>query len=224
MSFCPRCGAPTSAGMSFCTSCGEALPARVEPALVPAPAAPAGVVASSRPRGETQEPWLVVVLVLVTFGIYQYIYWWRVSREVDTYRGTPGHAHHAVRVATFVGLAALALGLIGVGLLMSALFSNLSALEAQEPSDAEVFALFAPAFVLFPFVLVAALVAFVFWLVGLWRVWSGIAQEERARGRSDPLSPGVQLAFVLVPYVNLVTLFVALYRTQDRLNALWRQG
>jgi hypothetical protein len=50
---------------------------------------------------------------------------------------------------------------------------------------------------------VTLLAGVIFWYVGQWRVWAGIEAEERLRAHPKPLSPGLQLVFVLVPYLNL---------------------
>lgn len=235
MSFCPRCGAPTTPSMSFCTACGETLapavypqgqPAQqVSPGVAPGGAVPVAAPAAPRVRGMTQEPALVVILTIVTLGIYQYIYWWRVSKEVDAFRGTPGHAHKPIRIATYLVIALAALGIVFMFVFIGAMASNLEAIEEGGPGSEEAMvAAMAPMFLFFPILVIAGIAAFILLLVGQWRVWSAIENEERARHHPKPLSPGIQLLFMLIPYVNIVTMFIALYRTQDRLNAIWAQN
>lgn len=234
MSFCPRCGAPTTPSMSFCTACGETLAPAVypqgqpaqppSPAVAPTGALPAAAPAAPRVRGQTQEPALVVLLTIVTLGIYQYVYWWRVSKEVDAFRGTPGHAHKPIRIATFLGIGVFVLAMIMVFSLIGSMVANVEALESETITDEQAFAMMGPFFVFFPILMIAGIAAFILLLVGEWRVWSTIENEERARNHPKPLSPGIQLLFMIIPYVNIVTMFVALYKTQDRLNGLWAQN
>jgi hypothetical protein len=61
-------------------------------------------------------------------------------------------------------------------------------------------------------------------LIGQWRVWTAIQEDEMRRGLPKPLSPGVMLAFMLIPYVNLVTMWIAYYRTQKSLNGMWESA
>lgn len=216
--------------MSYCTSCGESLaPGMMSTAPPPtgsvAPDAPMSPIAAAAPAprgpvGKVQEPWLVIILTFVTFGIYGFFYWWRVSKEIDAYRGTPGHAFKPIRIGAIVGAIGGVLMLVLWISFMSALLSSDFAASGAEPTD-EDFAAVMGSFAFFPLVFIAVIVAVVFWYVGQWRVWSGIEAEERARNHPKPLSPGLQLVFVLVPYLNIVTLWIALYKTQDRLNALW---
>lgn len=226
MSFCPRCGAPTTASMSFCTSCGESLPPAVYPAPASAPAAapasapaaaPAVAPATVPPRGpvgQVMEPWLVIILTLVTLGIYQFFYWVRVAREMDEFRATPGHARKPIVTALWLMLGAIVVGFFA----FYAFFSSFSFSEAEPEPSAAGAAGGGLGLLLF---IAAVIAATVLLYVGQWRVWSGIETEERARAHPKPLSPGLQLVFVLVPYLNFVTFWVALYRTQDHLNALW---
>lgn len=234
MSFCPRCGAPTTPAMTFCTACGEKLAQTAYVPQAPAPATPGGtppgaitpaIPAPAGPAGVTMEPWLVLVLTLVTFGVYGFFYWWRVSKEVDAYRGTPGHANQPIKTAIIVGSVVMVLMVVLFALFLGALVdAGLSQDFQGEPTPEQVEAILggmAGAFAIIPLIAIGALVAFVFWLVGQWRVWSAIEADERRRGHPSPLSPGLQLVFVLVPYINIVTTWIALWRTQDRLNQMW---
>lgn len=188
------------------------------------PLAPAAVPASAAgPVGRTQEPWLVVVLTLVTLGIYGLFYWWRVSKETDAYAGRPGHAHGRVRLGLFLALAALGTVVVGAVAMVGSVASAAASGAFDADPDAGPLASAGAGMTLLFVGIVLGFAGGIFLLVGQWRVWTVIRDDEARRGVAKPLSPGVMLAFVLIPYVNLVTMWIAYYRTQDRLNGVWAQ-
>lgn len=199
---CPRCGAPAL------SSGGGGRPERFERALSvewPAHAAPAPERPSGRPTGplgRPREPSLVVVLAVLTLGLSALAWVWRASREVDAYWTRPGRAFAAVRG----GVILIALGWI-------AMVASIPLLAGTSS-----FGVFAA------LLMGGASVAFggtvSVWL-GFWRTWSAIAEDERRRGRPDPIEPGLMLLFALLPVANLVTFFVALHRGQRHLNEMW---
>lgn len=162
---------------------------------------------------------MVLVLTFVTLGIYGLPYWWRVSKEVDDYMGRPGHAHRRIRLGVFLLLGALAALVVGFVVVFAAAASaEEAAATGAEPAGAG-FAGFALVVMLAGYGLLLA--AVILWYMGMWRVWKSIEEDERRRAVADPLSPGMMLVFMLVPILNYVTTWVALYQTQKHLNAMW---
>lgn len=215
MGFCSKCGRAIDGSPAACPSCGApyAAPAAYDPSSSAPAYGPGG------PAGKVRPPAIVLILILVTLGIYGLFYWWSVSREVDDYTGRPGYAHRKVRLGIFLSLGALVLLVIGFVLLGSALSFS----EGAEP-QAEVDAGAAGGFMLAMMAGGAAAVAgAILLLMGQWRVWTTIRDDEVRRGIQNPLSPGLQLFFVLMPYVNLVTMWIAYYRTQKGLNGMWER-
>lgn len=223
MPFCPHCGHATNAGASFCGACGKPLVVTAPAPTIPG--APPISGPTGRPVGMTVEPWLPIVLTLVTFGIYGFFYWWRVSKETDAYAGTPENAHKMVRIATILGIVGFVGGMILSIAVLSAIFAAVGDADPdpQAISAAQLGAL-ASLGILFPIVMIGIVTAYVLWIVAMYRVWRTIENAERAAAHPNPLSPGLQLLFVLLPYVNFVTFWIALYKTQDHLNALWARG
>ena len=209
MPSCAACGRPLDAGASFCTACG---------AIAPTASAPAAPAAGR--TGRAQEPWAVPVLTLVTLGIYMYVWAWRVTREVDAWRGT--HAHAAFRRATFLVLAGTLVFVGGfVALLVAAGSLDVpedappeAVLEGLDPATAGGAATAVLAGV------VVLLVGTVFLYMALWRVWRALEAAQRERG-GTAISPPLMLLLMLVPYLNMVGTFYVLYRTQKDLNAAW---
>ncbi|MEA3199398.1 MAG: hypothetical protein QOE90_826 [Thermoplasmata archaeon] len=214
MSFCARCGAPLAPGVSFCTSCGAlaSAPASVAPAWVQ-PVEPRG----PRPVGRTLEPWLVPLLVFITLGIYALVWLWRVSQEVDAFTGRPERAHPRVRTGVWLAVAAAVALVLALVVLVPVAVRNAGA-DTLAPDDEAATALGG-------LVILAGgaigLAAAIFLLVGGWRVWEAIREDERRRGVVSALSPGLMLAFLLIPYVNLVTSWIVYWRTQKGLNGMW---
>lgn len=234
MTYCSACGRSSPDDATFCAHCGAALnkpvfgyeaPASPElsppPYAVPQAAAPVG---GRGPVGRVVEPVLVLVLYLVTLGVYGAFYWWRVSKEVDAYTGRPGNAHSPARagILTLVIATPLALGAYLFILLAIVATPGFDPESSQPPelTPEQAAAFGFPALILL-LAAVAALVGQIVLYVAKWRVWRAIEADERARGLPAPLSPGLMLIFVLVPYVSLVTFWIAMHRTQKGLNGMW---
>ncbi|HUR68195.1 MAG TPA: DUF4234 domain-containing protein [Candidatus Thermoplasmatota archaeon] len=218
MSFCPRCGAPTTASETFCTACGESLaPAILRPSAPPSGfPSPAMPQPASRPAGRVQDPMLVLLLTLVTLGIYGFFYWLRVSREVDAYIGKPGHSHKLMRNGYLIALVG------GLVLVVGLVYFSVAAPDALDgATGANAAAQLGGLFLFIVAAAIAAGVGGIMTLVGRWRVWQAIEDAERAQNHPKPLSPIVQLLFTIIPYLNIVTSWIALYRNQKHLNGLW---
>lgn len=220
MTFCSRCGAQASDLASFCPSCGAALARPV----APAPWAEPAPLVGPRTTGRVMEPWLVPLLVFITLSIYSFVYFWRVSREVDDFAGRPRHAHGMVRTGVFVAGGALAAIVVGFILVLVAVASD-DAVRSDAPPSEDVRGSTLAAAGTGMLILIAGglagVVGTVFLLIGEWRVWETIRDDERRRRVPKPLSPGLMLAFTLIPYLNLVTMWIAFHRTQKGLNAMW---
>lgn len=172
-------------------------PALAYDATSPRPAAPVGLV---------QSPGLVVGLILVTLGIYGFIWRWRITREVDADSGNARRAHSIFRIGLLLMVLAIPLYLIG-------LVSTVAAVFAGSGSGLGMLLVLAGAGML--------LTGGIMMLMGDWRVWNHIHDEETKLAWPKPLSPGMQLALFLVPLMNLVGFFVVPYRTLAGLNRIW---
>ena len=220
MSFCPRCGATTADGARFCGACGATLAAVPAPSFVPPPGArPAG------PAGQVREPWLPILLSLVTLGVYWLVYWWLVSKETDAYEGRPGHAHSLVKWGVLARVAGMVAAIMMAGALFTAIAGNPEMFaEDANPTEEQMAAFFASMMSFMGLMMlggIASLVGLILLAMGEWRVWKAIEADERRRGHASPISPGLMLALVLVPYVNFVTMWIAMHRTQTGLNGMW---
>lgn len=202
MANCPNCGALLPAAGYTCLACGTTVPAAVRP------------VGPRGPPGRAQEPWVVPLLVLVTLGVYQYVWGWRVTREVDAFRQGAPDAHRSMRRGVFFGVIALVLVAAGV-----AAFVLTVDPAAEEVAPEDIAGL--GAFMLLLLAGMAAGIAgTVFVYIGFWKVWRAIEDDDRLRGVA-PISPVLMLVLLLVPYVNIVGMFYVPYRTQKGLNAMW---
>lgn len=214
-------------------------PPAAAPPLTPAPAAATPAWAE---RGKTVEPWVVVVLSIVTLGVYDLFYWWRVSREADLLKGRR-HAHGLART----GILMLALGLLVAALFVVVVLIQAVATLGPEPTDDEVLdaigdaALPLLAAIILPMLVAAA--GGIVLLVAMYRSWGSIRDAELAAGRPDTVRPalylflpiGLSLAGSLVDPASqtlgsllslasaiVATVFMAI--TQSRLNRLWSLG
>lgn len=175
------------------------------------------------PRGTTRETWLVLVLSLVTFGIYNLYYWWVVSRDVDAYAQRPNHSHKLVKIGTLILVGAIVGALV---LIVPILAAIITVSTAQADPGPEVLG------ALVGYVGLLFLLGAVYFggaivrLVGKYRMWELVEADERRRNVPSPLSAGIMLLLALagwfVPFVGVVMPFVILYMTQEHLNAAWR--
>lgn len=231
MSYCPHCGAQTQADYGFCIACGTTLGA-------PAAASASGGALSmpARPLGKVVAPWKVVLLVVVTLGVYPYVLWWRTSREVDAYAGS--RAHTLVRVG--IGLAIVAL--VGLVVAVYQVLVPLMAVALEDPTAPIDQESARAAYLANPVYLGASVMMLIGSLTlyaGMWRAWSAIRDDEARRGVAHPLQPAVfggllvasailQVlgAFVEVAsYFSLPALILTLWilaAWQARLNDTWR--
>jgi hypothetical protein len=243
MAFCTKCGEtlqhgtmspqPPQQGNAPQPPLGyapQAPPAYVPPAAYAAPPVYAPYptqpqVAPSGPPGSVREPWVVVVLAVVTLGIYALVYWWTTSKEMDAYIGKPGHSHKSVRLGVLLSLAALGIGIfVFIGFLSAMYSAGAFDTTMTEPNAAMIGAIFS---FVGGFILVAGLglAGVIFLYVGRYRMWEAIEAEERRRMWPSPLSAGLMLALSIaayfVPFVGFVLPLVVLYMTQEHLNKLW---
>lgn len=232
MAFCPRCGAPTTPGQGFCGSCGEKLAAGI---VAPAPYAPphpgqaqgqAHAQGTGR-VGEVREPLLVILLAIVTLGLYGLYYWWVVSREVDEHTQRPGHSHNLVRIGTIVSIvSALVLVFAFISFMGSMISSGL--VDGDEPTEEEIMALLLGGIGIFVLGGLGAFVGSILRLIGKWRMWSALEEAERRRMHANPISAGLMLALSIlgwfVPFVGWILPLVVMWMTQEHLNQAWRGG
>lgn len=227
---CPSCGTrvetPTE-GTVRCRACGFEFQVAAGETVVPdAPAETApsgrapgatGATADRGPAGRDRDPVVVVILTLVTLGIYRLLWLWEVSQEIDDFTGRDPSAHKLVRIGYIVlGVTVLVMLLAAVGIVVVG-FSGAPGAPASDAALAG-FGLI----VILGFVVLLG--AFLLPLIGEWRVWQKIHDDEIRADVRDPLDPVVQLILTLIPLINIVGFWIALYRTQDHLNALWRRA
>lgn len=167
------------------------------------------------PVGKVREPWVVLVLTLVTFGIYSLAWWWMISAEVDRHI-QKRHAHPMIRLAVFLIVGTLLLYVVALIVLLGGLAAAASSGNAGGFAAAGIVGV-----LLLLVVIAAAIAALVLQIIGFWRVWSVVHDRDVATGSPKPLSPGLMMAFWLIPYLNIVTLWIAMYKTQSHLNAMW---
>ena len=231
MAFCPRCGAPTTPGTRFCGSCGESLAANVAPPPAPAPAAyeaPPSYAAppprASGPPGAVREPVVVILLAIVTLGLYGLYYWWVVSREVDEYTQKPGNAHKLVKIGTIISLVAGVILFFAAISFVGTIIAE--AVDGAEPTEEEILGMIGGAFATFFLVGTAAFVGSIIRLIGKWRLWSALEADERARMHPSPISAGLMLALVIlawfIPFVGWILPLVVMWMTQEHLNQAWQ--
>lgn len=165
----------------------------------------------------------MLVLAVVTFGIYGLYYWWVASREMDEYARRPGHSHKLIRIGTIVLLVAMAVLVFA----LISFFGTLIAASASgdEPTGGEVVAMVFGAFGVFFLAATAAFVGEVVRLVGKYRYWEMLEADERRRGHATPLSAGLMLILSLVgwflPFIGWVLPLIVLYMTNEHTNQAW---
>lgn len=193
-------------------------------AASPSSYAQAAAPRATGPPGQVREPFVVILLAIVTLGLYGLYYWWVVSREVDEYTQKPGHSHKLVQIGTIISLVA------GVILFFAAIsFIGTIIAEAadgQEPTEEEVLGMVFGAIGTFILVGMAAFAGSIIRLVGKYRLWSALEENERARMHPNPLSAGLMIALVIlawfVPFIGFVLPLVVMWMTQEHLNQAWQ--
>jgi hypothetical protein len=233
--------------MSFCVACGRMLDPAATSAPSEATAPPAA--ASGRPVGKTVAPWLVILLTVVTLGVYPFFLWWRASREVDAFADARSHA--LVLPGVLIGAAAAATSIVLAGMAFGDVFSAIFADPENVPDGEIIAAQLAGS----PIHLVAVglgLVGAAFLYAGLARMWGAMLREEErlARPERTPvaafLTIGISAAvasalssllaawaqdavlgavgnlFGVVSFALGIAMLWVMYATQRRLNALWR--
>lgn len=215
---CPSCGAAVDVpvdGWTRCPDCGFEVGPSGGSEPEPADAARAPPSRDHGPVGEDRDPVLVVVLSLITFGIYRLYWLWVVSEEIDDYDPDAKSAHKLVKI----GYVAIAVALVALLVALAGLLASGSMRPGAGPDAAMAgFGLFMGLAVL------ALIVAFLLPLIGEYRLWTKIRDDEVRADVRDPLDPVIQLVLVLVPIVNIVGFWIALYRTQDHLNDVWARA
>ncbi len=167
-----------------------------------------GGSSSTGPPGKEVSPGLVILLGIITFGIYLLFWGWNRTGEIDTYsRGaTDTHGPFKIGVGLYLGAAVLwVVAFIVTG--SASDFSNLG-----------------PGLALMGLAGLVGLAGAIALIVSYWRMWKFIEVQERELGSMNPLSPGLMVALVLIPIVNYIGIFYVLYRTQKGLNTIWAGG
>jgi hypothetical protein len=257
---CPQCSTVLSAEPgkdAVCPSCGftapvplaATAPAQVGVGVEAGPGAPGAPVLTPLPagaevpawarRGKVVHPAVVVLLVLVTLGIYAIVYWWRVSKETDLLRGHR-HAHGVLKVGVILAVVGLVVAIVAVAAGAAVAYGIGSAAEQRYQSEEEFIQELVEAAL--PFAM-AALLAFVLYLVGLvmvmvaqYRSWDTLRSAERAASGESTINPGLYLFLPLglmlaspipgpaglllgIGGYALVLTFMAI--TQAHLNRIW---
>lgn len=163
-------------------------------------------------------PSLVLLLTLVTLGIYAFAYWWSASRQVDAHVRPALPSHARVRRGCILMLASILPHLVASVLLVGAGADTFDDEPRPRGFADPLFVGGAIALILAWLLTLAGLVLVGMGLLRLWRI---LRDEDVARSHPRPLRPGVQLLLVAFPYVNLVGMWFVLYRTQTRLNRMW---
>lgn len=221
-----------------------------------APTAPgaARTGAHGGPPGTPRSPGLVVLFYalsyLVTLGafpFYAYYWYWKTGDEVDRFRGDRhvGSLMRPAVIVTIVGtvIAAIA-GIAMFGAIMDA-FENIDDEDAQAEDLDSFEAMALGAQVAQVVGAIVGIVGYVLLLIAMWRLWTVVAEEQRALGNARPLQPGMLLLYLLSPLIAIpvgfalfitiigiilipflviavfVLLVLAYVQTQNALNGVW---
>lgn len=167
-----------------------------------------GTAGNGSGPGQRRNPVMVLVLMLVTLGIYGLYWHWSVMKEIDRfdpYRKSP------FDIAKWA-IPAVLIGFVGYFASFATTFAGAAAGSEAGLGAGMIF------------LMVSGLLVFVAgiaMLVAQWRLWKGVETHERSIGEPNPLSPGLMLALILIPFVNMVGAFYVPYRTQQGLNRVW---
>ncbi len=217
-----------------------------------APAAAVGASADAGPPGKVRSPGIVVLLFLVTFGIYPLIWHWKTGVETDAFRPSTRSAG-MLKGYVWLSIVTMALSLIAIAIFLAAFlgseaFQNLED-PNYEPTDEEVAEIIFSAIggvLLLLLSVVTSIVALVLQLMGLWRVWGAAADEQRRLGLvplnttllllfllSPVIASFIQFPFAFIPVLGVVIswllsiagtvlMLIAFYKTQVGLNQIWQ--
>lgn len=217
---CPRCSTVLAAEAgqdAVCPSCGFAAPVPATPQ--PPGAGPASValapvltpvpegtdVPAWARRGKVVHPATVVLLVVVTLGIYPLVFWWRVSKETDLLRGHR-HAHRVLKVGILVAVIGFVVAVVVVAAGLAQAYAILETgdggrFRSEEEAVQALVDASLPLAIVATLALVAALVGCVMVAVGQYRSWDTLRSAERAQSGESSINPGlylfVPLGFVL---------------------------
>lgn len=230
---CPNCGfsapvpgaAPptyTPTPPSFSPPAPPAYPPAAPTYAMPPPpayAAPPPMPRGMRMVGKRREPWVVILLSIITLTIYEYVWYWKVSNEMDKFVGRPDHKKIRTSIVLFL------VGVLAVALFAAIFVLVLDVALTEESIDPAAGGLFLAGLLLILVGVVIIIVAVVLLIMGLWKVWKNLEADDRMRGEPNPTNPGLLLVlFILsffVPYVGFVLTLVAIYMTQSSLNRAW---
>lgn len=248
---CPRCATILTAEVgatAVCPSCGfsatvpppgTAPPPAPEPgAPLLTPVAPGAEVPAWARRGKAVHPALVVMLALVTLGIYGIAYWWRVSKETDLLRGHR-HAHRVLKVGVLLAVIGFVVAVVVAAATAAVAYGIGATAEERFRSEDEAIQAIVdaslPGAVVVLFAVLAALAGLVMVAVGQYRSWDTLRSAETARDGASVVNPGLYLFLPLglllcaaIPGVGwlmalgglaLGLTFMAI--TQARLNRMW---
>ena len=175
--------------------------------------------------GKTRSVAAVVILFLVTFGIYGLVWGWKVTRELDVFARPAKPAHPRYRTSIFFLLGALAPILVGASIIAATV--GLAKL-AENPQDVAVGAVGSLAVGGLFVVAGAALLvtALVYYLMSIYQFTRTLEEEGRRRGASD--GANATLLFVLFllgslsgRYGGQLLTVIAAGLSQNALNKLW---
>jgi uncharacterized membrane protein YidH (DUF202 family) len=174
------------------------------------------------PIGKKRWPGTPVLLGLLTAGIYTFVWYWKISNEMDGFMQRPGAAHKRVRASLFLYLGAIVFLVLGMAGFIVSLGPDIMQDTEPLPEPA------GPGlgvFILCILVAFGLLIAgFVLLLMGLWRVWKMMEEEDQRRLAPEPFNATVALVLallVMVPWVGAILYFAALVITQKGLNRIW---
>lgn len=147
-------------------------------------------------RGKVVHPATVLVLALVTLGIYCLVFWWRVSKETDLLRGHR-HAHGVLKTGILVAIIGfvVAVIVIAAGLAQAYFIVETGEQRFRSEQDAVQALVDAslPLAIVAALALVAALVGCVMVAVGQYRGWDTLRSVERAQAGESSINPGLYL-------------------------------
>lgn len=209
-----------------------------------------GIVEESAPlaplphgsAGKVVQPGLAVLFSIITLGIYNLFWWWRVSRESDLF-GSPRRAHGLVKTGILLGLIAGIVAILTAAVVLVFVAHTVNAADngaytSRDEVVQDLLSTSLPYLLILVLAVLAVLVAIVVTLVGQYRTWANIRAREKAAGRADTVNPPLYLWLPIglsvlggIPVVGIafsvgstVLQLVFLYKTQDHLNDIWRSG